>query len=83
MIVSMMPVVGRGELWLIHLAKKSRVNWARKDPEKIKKAASDRDNGIGDCVDENGIPFEKNRLNMKVLAEKKWSPHLNIGEIFV
>ena len=56
------------------LGNKSRVNWARKDPEKIKKAVSEWDYGTGDCVDENGIPFENNGLNMKVLAEKLDSP---------
>ena len=41
-----------------------------KYPEKINKAGSNWDNGTGNCVYENGIPFEKNRLNMKVLAKK-------------
>ena len=54
-----------------------------KYPEKINKAGSNWDNGTGNCVYENGIPFEKNRLNMKVLAKTNWIPHLNIGDIFV
>ena len=57
------------------LGKKIRVNWARKYSEKIKKAVSDWDNGTGNFVDENGMPFEKNRLNMKVFAEKLESPY--------
>ena len=69
--------VGGGERGTVvtSLGKKSRVNWARKYLEKIKKAVSDWDTGTGDCVHENGIPFEKNRLNMKVLAEKLESPY--------
>ena len=63
------------------MAKKKRVNWENKDLEKIEKAVSDWDNGTSDCVDENEIPFENNRLNMKFLAEI-WIPLLNIGEIF-
>ena len=74
-IVVMMPVVGRWELWLIHLAK-NKSKLGKKDPEKIEKAVSNWDNGTGDCVDENGILFEKNRLNMKVLAEKNGFPFL-------
>ena len=60
---------GEGVTMVNSLGKKSRVNWARKYQEKIKKAVSDWDNGTGDCVDENGTPFKKNRLNMRVLAE--------------
>ena len=52
------------------LGRRSRVNWARKDPEKIKETVSGRDNVIGDCVDEKIIPFENNGLNMKFLSEK-------------
>ena len=40
------------------LANRSRVNWVRKDPEKINKYVSDWDNVTGDCVDENGIHLE-------------------------
>ena len=39
-------------------------------PIKIDKAVSVCDYGKGDCVDENGIPFKENELNMKFLAEK-------------
>ena len=56
--------MGRGELWLIHL-KKNQSKLGKKIPIKIKKFVSDWDNGTGDCVDENVIPFENNGLNMK------------------
>ena len=56
MIVTMMPVMERGELCLIHLGGEIRVNWERKYQENIKKYVLDWDNGTGNCVDENGIP---------------------------
>ena len=73
MIVVMMPVVGREELWLLHLAKKQS-KLGKKIPIKIKKAVSDWDNEKFDCVDKNGISFDKNRSKMKVLVEKLESP---------
>ena len=62
------------------LANRSRVNWARKDSEKINKYVSDWDNVTGDCVDENGIHFENNRLNMEFLAEKNGVPILTLDK---
>ena len=47
-------------------------------PRKIQRAVLDWGDGTGDCVDENGIPFEKNRLNMKVLAEKIGVPFFTL-----
>ena len=69
MIVAMTPVVGIGELWLIHLVK-NQSKLGKETPRKINKDVLDWDNGTSDCVDENEIYFEKNGLNMKVLAEK-------------
>ena len=68
MIVTMMPVVGRRELWLIQLTKKQS-KLGKERPRKIEKTVLDWDNGTGDCVDENGIPLKKNKLNSKFLEE--------------
>ena len=65
MIVEMIPVVGREELWSMNLAKKAE-KICQGNTKKKKKAVSDWDNGTGDCVDENGIPFENNSSNMKL-----------------
>ena len=73
MVVTIITVVGRGGLWLIHL-KTNNGKLGKERPRKINKAVSNWDNGTGSCVGENGIPLEKNRLNMKVLAEKLDSP---------
>ena len=63
------------------LVKKSRVNWAWKDPEK-NKDVSDWDNGTSDCVYENGMPFENNSVNMKVLAETNRVAILTLEKYF-
>ena len=60
-------MVGRGELWLIHFANQQG-KLVKERPRKIDESISEWDNGTGDCVDENGIHFEKNGFNMKVLA---------------
>ena len=65
---------GEGGTVVNSLDKKIMVNWSRKDLEKIKKAVSDWDNEKFDCVDKNGISFDKNRSKMKVLVEKLESP---------
>ena len=54
----------------IDVEKKKRINWAKHYPMKMQKAIDDWDNGCGDSVDDMGVPLERNRLNMKVFAEK-------------
>ena len=54
---------------MIHLGV-NQSKLGKERPRKKKKSVSDWDNGTGGFFDENGIPFEKNRLNMKFLAEK-------------
>ena len=73
MIVEMISVVGREELWSMNLAKKAE-KICQGNTKKKKKAVSDWDNEKFDCVDKNGISFDKNRSKMKVLVEKLESP---------
>ena len=55
--------------------KKSRVNWARKDPERIRKAVFDWDNVTGDFVGEDGRPLEKKTLQFASLSHKIRIPY--------
>ena len=50
MVVTIITVVGRGGLWLIHL-KTNNGKLGKERPRKINKAVSNWDNGTVNCVD--------------------------------